>query len=152
MDRRKRHDWLQPPVLSTAKPSHATFSGAGDSQLRKGEAQASRVIETASPAPKKSKRGASHREADKGLPLGSQAIPPSIAIIPPSPAVEVFTLIEDYVFGNEGKAAATPSPTCRRKIDFVVEPSILEAPQPLCKKNCSKSRPRLQLKFLLLSL
>ena len=68
--------------------------GASEGQPRKRMARASGAIKTASPAPKKSRRGASHKGVDKGVLSGSQVVPPFVAV-PPSLAVEVDTLIEE---------------------------------------------------------
>lgn len=86
------------------------------------------MIETANPTLKNSRRGASHRGADKDVPSGSQVSPPPFVAVPPSPDVEAVTLIEDYASGDEGGVAAAPSLACRRQIDFVDAPTVLESP------------------------
>lgn len=59
----------------------------------------------------------------------SQVIYLSPLAIHSTPAIEVVTLIENYVSRDESGATAAPSPACKRQIDFVEEPSIPKDPQ-----------------------
>lgn len=113
MARGKRPGRPCPPISSTAIPSQADPSSAGEGQLRKRKAKTLRVIEIVSPV-KKSGRGASHRGFDKSVPSGSQVAPYSLIAVPPSPAEEVVTLLEDYASGDEGRTAVVSSPICKR--------------------------------------
>lgn len=125
----KGSDQPRPPISSIVKPFHANPSSAGEGQTRKRKVKASRVFETVSLI-KKSIKGSPHRGADKSVPSGSQVAPPSPNVISLSPTEEVVTLIEDYASGDgdEGRTAVVLSPVCMRKIDFVDEPYVPEAP------------------------
>ena len=155
MASRKRPDRLKPPILGTVKSLEAvdegatSYAGKGKKKIR--NSLASRVPAAISPTSMKSRRGTSHKGANKNAPSGSHANPPPPIVIPSSPTAEVTTLIEDYAFGDMGGVTTAPSLACTRQIDFV-DLMCQRFHNFLCMRNCSKSTLRLQLKFLILSL
>ncbi|XXG76588.1 hypothetical protein AAC387_Pa08g0901 [Persea americana] len=125
---RKRPDLPRLPTSSIARPSQTAPSSAGEGRLRKRKVSASKVIGATSSV-KKSRWGASHRGIDKSVPSGSRVAPSSPIAIPLPPTGEVIvTLIEDFA-SDEGMTIVATSLVCRRKIDFVDEPYVPEAPR-----------------------
>ena len=78
------------------------------------------------------------------MPLGSQVAPPSPTIAPP-PVEEVVTLIEDYASGDEGRIGAALSLVCKRQINFVDKPYVLEAPQLLVQEELQQTKDAIEI-------